>query len=375
MSQTKPLIELNDKYMPLIQSDARYFVVSGGRGSSKSFSVATYLLLKTFEKEQVILFSRYTMVSAEISVIPEFKSKLEILELEDLFHITNKEIINKLTGSKIIFKGLKTGSKVQTANLKSIEGLTVFVLDEAEELRDEEIFDTINLSIRTKDADNQVILVFNPPTKQHWLYTRWFRDNGVTPGSNITKDNTTYIHTTFKDNLEHLSNDFINEMRSLEITNPAKYNNIVLGGFKDKAEGLIVTNWELGIFPDVKSEFAIDFGFSNDPSALVECYINHGKKTLYVKERIYHTGIIPSKLAEITKDITGKSLIIADSASPDVIGELANKKCNIIPVKKPQIVERLELLRSYKIIVDPKSKNIISVKAIKVTIIIVISVS
>jgi len=359
MSQTKPLIELNDKYMPLIQSDARYFVVSGGRGSSKSFSVATYLLLKTFEKDQVILFSRYTMVSAEISVIPEFKSKLEILELEDLFHITNKEIINKLTGSKIIFKGLKTGSKVQTANLKSIEGLTVFVLDEAEELRDEEIFDTINLSIRTKDADNQVILVFNPPTKQHWLYTRWFRDSGVTPGSNITKGNATYIHTTFKDNLEHLSNDFINEMRSLEITNPAKYNNIVLGGFKDKAEGLIITNWELGIFPDVKSEFAIDFGYSNDPSALIECYINHSKKTLHVKERIYHTGIIPSKLSEITKDITGKSLIIADSASPDVIGELANKKCNIIPVKKPQIVERLELLRSYKIIVDPNSKNII----------------
>ena len=353
-------IELNEKYTPLVNSSSRYFVVSGGRGSSKSFSIATYLLLKTFEKDQVILFSRYTMVSAEISVIPEFNDKIKTLELEHLFHITNKEIVNKITGSKIIFKGLKTGSKVQTANLKSIEGLTIFVLDEAEELRDEEIFDKINLSIRTKDADNQVILVFNPPTKSHWLYTRWFRDSGVKEGSNITKGNTTYIHTTYLDNIENLSDDFVKEMEDMKLKDPKKYDNVVMGGFKSKADGLIITNWELGIFPkNVKSEFAIDFGFSNDPSALVECYINHGKKTLYVKQRLYKTGIIPSKLSEITKNITGRSLIVADSASPDIIGELANKKCNIVPVKKPKIIQRLELLRDYEIIVDPSSTDIV----------------
>jgi phage terminase large subunit len=148
-------------------------------------------------------------------------------------------------------------------------------------------------------------------------------------------------------------------MEDMKLKDPKKYDNVVMGGFKSKADGLILTNWELGDFPDVKSEFAIDFGFSNDPSALIECYINHGKKTLYVKQRLYSTGIIPSKLAEITKNITGRSLIIADSASPDIIGELANKNCNIIPVKKPKIIQRLELLRDYFIIVDPDSTDII----------------
>ena len=352
-------IELSDKYKPLLTNDTRYFVVSGGRGSAKSFSVATYLLLKTFEKNQVILFTRYTMVSAEISVIPEFNSKLEMLQLEHLFHITNKEIINKLTGSKIIFKGLKTGSKVQTANLKSIEGLTIFVLDEAEELRDEEIFDKINLSIRTKDADNQVILLFNPPTKSHWLYTRWFRDNGVKEGSNLIKDNTTYIHTTYLDNIENLSEDFVKEMEDMKYKNPKKYHNVVMGGFKDKAEGLIITNWELGKFPDVKSEFAIDFGFSNDPSALVECHVDHSKLLLYVKGRLYKTGIIPSELARRVKEIANRALIIADSASPDIIAEIKAQNCRIKPVKKPKIVDRLEILRNYKIIVDPSSTDIV----------------
>lgn len=360
MTKDKPLIELHEKFIPLINSDSRYFIVSGGRGSSKSFSIATYLLLLTFNKDEVILFSRYTMTSAEISVIPEFNSKIEMLGLEDLFEVTNREIINITTGSRILFRGLKTGSRIQTANLKSIEGLTTFVLDEAEELTDETLFDKINFSIRTKDRKNKVILVFNPPTKKHWLYTRWFRDCGVLPGKNLTKGNVTYIHTTFKDNLDNLSEDFIDEMNKLKQTDKKKYDNVVMGAFKDKADGLIITNWEYGEFPkDVKSEFGLDFGYSNDPSALIECYLDYGKKILYVKNRLYQTGIIPSKLAKIVKEITGTSLIVADSASPDIIGELENNKCNITPIKKPKIVDRLEILRDYKIIVDPSSNSIV----------------
>ena len=354
------LIDLHYKFTPLVESKSRYFIVSGGRGSAKSFSIATYLLLKTFEKGQVILFSRLTMMSALISVIPEFNSKIEALGIESLFHITNNEIINKTSGSRIIFKGLKTGSKVQTANIKGIEGLTIFVLDEAEELVDEELFNKINFTVRTKNASNQVILVFNPATKSHWLYNRWFKKAGVQPGSNLTKGRNTYIHTTYLDNLENLSQDFIDEMEGMKLTNPAMYNNVVMGGFKDKAEGLILKNWKLGKFPvGVPSEFALDFGFSNDPTALAECHIDHAKKILYVKGHLYKTGIIPSELAKIVKGITGNSLIVADSASPDVIAELKSAKCNITGVKKPKIIDRLELLRDYTIVVDPESKDII----------------
>ena len=92
---------------------------------------------------------------------------------------------------------------------------------------------------------------------------------------------------------------------------------------------------------------------------MAECYIDHAKKELYVKGHLYRTGIIPSELAKIVKGITGNSLIVADSASPDVIAELKSAGCNITGVKKPKIIDRLELLRDYTIVVDPESKDII----------------
>ena len=89
-------------------------------------------MLLTRENGHVILFTRYTLVSAAISIIPEFIEKIELMQMEDQFVVTKDEIINILTGSKIIFKGIKTSSGTQTANLKSLQGVTTWVLDEAE---------------------------------------------------------------------------------------------------------------------------------------------------------------------------------------------------------------------------------------------------
>ena len=75
------MVTLNDKYKNL-GSDSRYFIVTGGRGSSKSFSVTSFLLLLTYEQGHVILFTRYTLVSAHISIIPEFIEKIELLGKE-----------------------------------------------------------------------------------------------------------------------------------------------------------------------------------------------------------------------------------------------------------------------------------------------------
>jgi phage terminase large subunit len=169
------MIKINPKYKSLFKNDKRYHIISGGRASGKSYSVALYLLLLTLEKGNVILFSRYTMTSVGISVFPEFIDKIETLGLQDLFEITSNEIINKETGSKIIFKGIKTGSSIQTANLKSIANLNIVVIDEAEEIPDEETFDKIDLSARRKDKFNKIILIFNPTTKAHWIYERFLR--------------------------------------------------------------------------------------------------------------------------------------------------------------------------------------------------------
>ena len=104
--------------MPIVQSDSRYYIVSGGRGSGKSFSVNALLVMLTYEQGHTILFTRYTLTSAYISIIPEFIDKLEQFGSIEHFHITKDEILNKKTGSKIIFRGirLQAATKQQTLN-------------------------------------------------------------------------------------------------------------------------------------------------------------------------------------------------------------------------------------------------------------------
>ena len=112
-----------------------------------------------FESGHTILFTRLTMSSADISIIPEFVAKIELMGQLDNFEITKNSIICKSTGSKMIFRGLKTSSGDQTANLKSLAGVTTWILDEAEELRDESIFDKIEMSIRDSVKQNRIILM------------------------------------------------------------------------------------------------------------------------------------------------------------------------------------------------------------------------
>ena len=158
-------ISLNKKYQPLMRSKNRYTIVSGGRGSGKSYGINTFLLLLTFESDHNILFTRYTMASAHISIIPEFLEKIELLGLESSFEITKTQIVNKDSGSKIIFRGLRTSSGDQSASLKSLQGVTTWVLEEAEELNDESVFDKIDLSVRSNKRQNRVIMILNPATK------------------------------------------------------------------------------------------------------------------------------------------------------------------------------------------------------------------
>ena len=114
------MIDLNPKYKSLFKSNTRYFIITGGRGSSKSFSVGTFLSLLSFEQNEKILFTRKTMISAHISVIPEFKDKIERLEKEEYFEITKTDITNNLSNSQILFRGLQSSSGDNTANLKSL---------------------------------------------------------------------------------------------------------------------------------------------------------------------------------------------------------------------------------------------------------------
>ncbi len=353
---------LSPKYTSLFKGDSRYYVVTGGRGSSKSFSVNAFLLLLTYESGHTILFTRYTLTSAHVSIIPEFIEKIEILDKFEDFHITKDEIINKKTGSKILFKGIKTSSGQQTANLKSLSGVTCFVLDEAEELTDEDVFDKIDFSIRAKDKQNRVILVLNPAMKTHFIYQKFFEAKGVEAGSNTIKGDTTYIHTTYLDNVDNLSESFLNQIQTIKERRPDKYKHTILGGWLDKAEGVIFTNWRIGEFnKDNGSVFGQDYGFSNDPSTLIETSIDKTNKKIYIKEHIHKQGLTTSELAQLNQQFAGRDLIVGDNSEPRLIAELKARGLNIVPTIKgaDSVKYGISLIQDYDLIIEENSVNLI----------------
>lgn len=356
------MIKLNDKFKPLFKNDTRFFIVTGGRGATKSFSVNTFIALLSLEKNHKVLFTRQTLSSAHISIIPEFKEKIELLNLQRVFDINRTTIQNKASGSEIIFKGLKTSSGDQTASLKSLQGITTWILDEAEEMVDEKLFDKINLSLRTKGTQNRVILILNPATKEHWIYKRFFEDAGVQAGWNGQKNNVTYIHTTYLDNIKHLDQSFLDEVERMKTKNPTKYEHIINGSWLEKAEGVVFTNWEYGEFnpKGLQTIFGQDYGFSIDPTTLIEVAIDKREKIIWVKEHLYAPKLTTREIAEINKNCAGQNLIIGDSAEPRLIQELNNQGNNIMGAIKGQgsISLGISLLLDYKLIIEDHSTNI-----------------
>ena len=358
---SEPRLGLSEKYNDLF-SESRYFVITGGRGSGKSYSINSFLLALTYEPGHTILFTRYTLTSAHISIIPEFIEKIEILDRFQDFHITKDEIINITTGSKILFKGIKTSSGQQTANLKSLSGVTCFVLDEAEELTDEDVFDKIDYSIRSKDKQNRVILILNPATKEHFIYQKFFEAKGIEAGSNTIKGDTTYIHTTYLDNYNNLSESFLNQIQTIKERRPDKYKHTILGGWLEKAEGVIYTNWKIGLFnKDNGSVFGQDYGFSNDPSTLIETSIDRTNKRIYIKEHIHKQGLTTSELAQLNQQFAGRDLIVGDNSEPRLIAELKARGLNIVATIKgaDSVKYGISLIQDYDLIIEENSVNLI----------------
>jgi len=352
--------QLNPKYQAL-GNDSRYFVVTGGRGSGKSFAVGAFLALLTMEQGHKILFTRYTMSSASTSIIPEFIEKIELYGISEHFRITKDEILNMSTGSSIIFKGIKTSAGNQTAALKSLQGITTFVLDEAEELINEDDFDKIDQSVRAKNKPNRVILILNPTTKEHWIYQRFFAAKAVNGGHNGWKDNVTYIHTTFKDNIEHLSDSFLMQIEEIRRRRPDKYNHQILGGWLDKADGVVFTRWTIGPFNEYAPYvYGQDFGFSVDPTVLLKVAIDKDRKKMWLKTMYCKVGLSTKEIGEMNRRYTQDELIICDSAEPRLLQEL-KVYCNVKPAIKRQgsILTGIALIQDFDLVIDPDSLELI----------------
>lgn len=281
-------IRFSKKLKPLFRLKTRYAVVIGGRSGGKSFGVASAVGLATYDDAFNILYTRYTMASAEISVIPEFMDNLALLNSDGDFRIRRNDVVNKGTGSRVYFRGIKTGSGNQTANLKSLHNVKWWVLDEAEELDREETFDTIDDSLRHKDADIHVILVLNQADVHHWIYRRFFKEPGVPEGFNGVKGNVTYISVSWEDNRMNLNQTLIDKIEALRLRNPEKYEHMYGFKWKRNKQGAIYTNWKEITEEEWPSRlpqwWGQDWGTSDWPNACVRMCYDPLRGIIYVRQ-------------------------------------------------------------------------------------------
>lgn len=232
-------IRINEKFKPLYETEDPIIIITGGRGGAKSFTVSEFACRLTYELNQKILYNRYTLTSAYLSIIPEYKEKIDLWEVSHHFTVTKEEIINNLNGSIIIFKGIKTSSGNQTGNLKSIKDPTTWILDEADEMPDYNTYQKIKRSFRKKGSKLRVIMAFNPPFKSHWMYETFFKPNNIPDYFNGSVDGVTYIHTDYRDNLENLNEDFLNDVEKTKKNNISEYEHIFLGKWAEESNNAI----------------------------------------------------------------------------------------------------------------------------------------
>lgn len=358
----------NEKFLPLFdkkqRSKIRYVIDIGGRASGKSTAMAHFLHDFSFQPDNVILLSRYTMTSAKNSIIAEMEKTISLRESSEFFRQSENTLYNVYTNSKIIFKGLQSGSLTQTAQLKSITDLNVWVLDEAEEIQDENMFDDVDETIRRKGFENLIILVLNSYrlTKEHFIYKRFFEEKGINWGFNGIIDDVLYIHTTYLDNWVNLSESAKIKIKYTKENHFEKYEYRYLGKLREKSEGVIFTNWEVGDF-DISLPFTygLDFGVS-DPDALVKVAVNKKQNIIYIDELLYENGLSTDQLTQKIKSLVVRNgLIIADSSGKRTINDLYNAGLNIRKVTKRagSVVANIKKALNYKIIVTKNSKNFI----------------
>jgi len=366
-------IVIHKLFKPLYTTDKRYIIITGGRGSLKSTTVHDFIVRLTYEHGHGILFTRYTMTSAEKSIIPEFRITLEKLGCSHDFNVTKTGAINKLTGSFIHFSGIKTSSGDQTANLKSISGITTWINEEGEDFRSEKTFDDIDNSIRTSGKQNRVIWIQNPTTKEHFIYQKFIKDyNTKIKVENYdvtvsTHPDVEHIHTTYRlaEKFGYLSTSWLKKaehFRHVAESSENKYRSnfyyTYIGGWYEKAEGVVFPNWEEGPFDErLPFCYTLDWGYSPDPLAMGKIAVDQRNQKIYVKELIYETEINDVARALMDAGIKRNELIVCDTNEPRTRSILLQKGYNIQPANKNRIVDDVRKINQYTIVVDSGSNN------------------
>lgn len=330
----------NEIYEPLFTTKARYIDLWGGRGRGGSYTGTQYFLhLITKPHYFRGYFVRETFNDIKDSLFQDFKDRIEECEnlnIED-FKINENDysILYKPTGNKIISKGVKKSGQ-RTAKMKSLAGATHVLIEEADELGEED-FDQMDLSLRTIKAEKiQIIRVFNPPGKEHWIWRDYLLTPAEKPEDYTDKEflyftakpksdaNLCSVFSTYNDNILNIEESTIVKFESFKKKKPEYYFTVIKGLISEGMRGRIYSGWEpitdeLFNNIDARSIFGLDFG-TTSPAGLVEVKIV--KTNLYLREQNYDPMTTKEIAIKLCKLGIVNQVIIADSAEPQNIQKL-----------------------------------------------------
>jgi len=379
------MISFSEKYEPLFYLLEKEYpqvdtvLISGGRDSGKTFAVGCFVGTAAEQYNHRVLYTRQTMSSTNNSITRALDNRLELLGISDCFTFANNDYTSKTSKGIISITGQKTSTGTQTAKLKSLEDYSIFITDEGEELTSYDEWEKIKRSIRATDVQCFSIICFNPPTKNHWLYSEFYEN--VPEGFNGVIGKVMYIHTTYLDNgkenmalhnweeyerLRKVYEYYLSVPVDERLRLPKKiireyknYKNTILGSFRDSAEGIIF-EYTIGEFkePEYGLVYGMDQGF-NDPTTLVKVNVDKKENKIYLKEIFYEVGKTESDIYLAIKDEVKNNRIWCDSAVPMLVAGLRRKGLNIKSCEKPKILDSIYAMLDYEIIVDENSLNLI----------------
>lgn len=335
----------NDFFKP-----ARYKVAYGGRGSGKSYNIATMLLILATQNKLRILCTREFQISIKDSVHKLLSDRIKELELTNKFKITDKDI-KAINGSEFIFKGLHNSID----EIKSMEGINICWIEEAANVSNKS-YEVLIPTIRA--LNSEIWISFNPNLQTDATYKRFILNP---PENAIIKQ------------INWRQNPFFNKTLNLERLALKKvdmdlYNHVWEGQPRISSKAQVMHGkWEIKALHEdlLKNKipyFGLDFGFI-DPTALIKCYILDNR-FLYISNEFYGAGYdindLPRKFLEISGSDTYK--IVCDNARPELIEFLRKKGFYTQASKKGKnsIKDGIALIRSFeRIFINPNCKNTI----------------
>jgi phage terminase large subunit len=350
-------------YAPIFYEDKAYWVISGGRASGKSTNIAAYFLLKLMGKDYFRgVVARYTSKALTNSIYRDILDLIGQWRLTGYLEIKGDEIRNRLNDNLILTHAMKLAEGTITAKGKGLARVTHLLIDEATELPSEEEYLKLVDSFRQKGTERRIFVLFNPTSKSHWLFKRFYLPDGQANPKWLSTHG--YLHTTYLDNADNLDPTKILEWEALREEDEDYFAHHILGHWRDVGEGQVFKGWHFDFAPDPEGEtlYGLDFGFSTDPTALVRVH-KRGQR-LWVEELIYETGLTNEDIYQrlIGLKIPSLAVIIADSAEPKSIETLRRFGYRNVQgaSKGPDSVRSgIDKLRTFEVHANPESTNLI----------------